>query len=178
MSKKQAGKNLFWATPLLALGALGVLTQPSTANTINVTCEIHSSMPTVIATFLGQNSSKNIPILNFLPEYFSSSEALKNCQNTASSLQSLYNLGNGNYLTADELNGQPAVCVIERRGNGCDHYSAQVLFTLNKGDNPSQVLYEMLGSDFKQSSPLNSRTLGRIYSDIRPSFWQRLWTKD
>lgn len=175
MSKKQAREKLFWAAPLLALGALGVLAQPSAANPINFSCESNSSMPMVTATFLEENSSKNITILNFPPEYFQSSEALKNCENTASSLQSLSDLGNANYLTADELNGQPAVCVVVRRGTGCDHYNAQVLFTLNEGENPSQVLYKMLASDFKQSYPLTSRTLGRIYSDIQPSFWQRLW---
>ncbi len=175
MSKKKVGNNFLWAIPLLTLGALGVVAQPSTANTIKFSCNIKSSTPMVTATFSGENSSKNLTFLNFLPEYFPSSEALKNCQNTASSLQSLYDQGNANYLTAEELNGQPAVCAVERRGTGCGHYSAQVLFTVNKGNNPSQVLYNMLGSDFKQYSPVNSRTLGRIYSDIKPSFWQRLW---
>lgn len=175
MNKKQASNNLFWATPLVALGALGVFAQPSSANTINFSCDTQNSTPMVMATFSAENSSKNLTILNFLPEYFSSSEAVKNCQHTASSLQSLYDLGNAHYLTADNLNGEPAVCAVERRGTGCDHYNAQVLFTLNQEDNPSQVLYNMLGSNLKQSSPLNSRTLGRIYSEIKPSFWQRLW---
>jgi hypothetical protein len=175
MNKKPAGNNLCWATPLLALGALGVFAQSSTANPINFSCNIQSDIPVVTATFLAENSTKDLTFLNFLPEYFSASEALENCQNTARSLQSLYEGGNANYLTADELNGQPAVCTVQRRGTGCDHYSAELLFTLHQGNNPAQVLYNMLGNDFKQSDPLNSRTLGRIYSDIKPSFWQRLW---
>lgn len=177
MNTKQVGKIFLGVTPFLALGALGILAKPSTANTINITCEVNDSVPTVMATLPEQNSSENIPVLNFVPKYFSPSEALKNCQETASRLQSLYEEGNAHYLTADQFNGQPAVCTVERRGIGCDHYSAHVLFPLNKGESSGQALYEMLGSDFKQSSPLDSRTLGRIYTDIQPSssWWNQLF---
>ena len=177
MSKKQDSKNIFWTTSLLTLGTLIVLTQPSTANSIKVTCETESSTPMVRASFLESNSSKNITVLNFLPQYFSYSEAVENCHDTASYLQSLYDTGSGNYLTTEDINGKPAICAVKRRGTGCDHYSSRVLFTFNTKDNPSQALYNMLGSDLKQISPLNSRTLGRIYADIQPSFWQLLWYK-
>ena len=175
MSKKLPSKNILWLSPLLTWGTLLMLAQPSTANNIKVTCETDSPTPIVRASFYENNSSKNITVLNFLPEYFSYSEAIQNCQDAASRLQSLYNTGSGNYLTTEDVNGKPAVCAVKRRGTGCDHYSSRVLFTLNKKDNPSQALYKMLGSDLKQFSPLNSRTLGRIYADIKPSFWQRLW---
>jgi hypothetical protein len=175
MNAKQAGRILLGVAPLMALGALGMFAKPSTANTIQITCEVNDRVPIVMATLSEQNSSENIPVLNFIPKYFSASEALKNCQDTASRLQSLYEEGNAHYLTADEFNGQPAVCTIERRGIGCDHYSAHVLFPVNQGENSSQVLYDMLGSKFKQSSPIDSRTLGRIYTDIQPSsWWERL----
>jgi hypothetical protein len=177
MSKKLASKNLFWASSMLSLVALGVFTQPSTANNIKVTCDTDSPTPMVKASFFKNNSSKNITVLNLLPEYFSPSEAVQNCQDAASRLQSLYDMGSGNYLTTEDINGTPAVCAVKRRGTGCDHYGSRVLFTLKKKDNPSQALYNMLGSDLKQFSPLNSRTLGRIYADIKPSFWQRLWYK-
>ncbi len=169
MNTKQVGKIFLGVMPGLALGALGILAKPSTANTINITCEVNDRVPTVMANLPEQNSSQNIPVLNFVPKYFSPSEALKNCQDTASRLQSLYEEGNAHYLTADQLNGRPAICTVERRGIGCDHYSAHVLFPLNKGESSAQALYEMLGSEFKQSSPLDSRTLGRIYTDIQPS---------
>jgi hypothetical protein len=175
MNKMQSYNNWFWAIPLFTFGALGLATEPSSANSINVTCEVQGSTPTVMATIGEQNESKSITILNFVPEYFSSSEALANCQNTATRLQSLYEDGTANYLTAGKLNDEPAVCTVARRGTDCTHYSAQLLFTLDQEKNSSQVLYDMLGSDFKQASPLDSRTLSRIYSDIKPSFWQRLW---
>jgi hypothetical protein len=168
---KKNSARAIWTVPMLALGAVGVLTQPSTASPVNVACDTHIATPTVIATVSGQESSENVSILNFLPQYFSSQEALKKCQNAASTLQSLYDKGNVKYLTSDKLDDRPVVCAVERRGIGCDHYSAQVLFTLNQVANPSQVLYDMLGEDFKQSSPPNSRTVSRIYSDIRPSWW-------
>jgi hypothetical protein len=170
MKKKSACPTL-WTVPLLALGGLGVLTQPSTASSANVVCDTHTATPTVIATLSRQGSSEDVPILNFLPQYFSSQEALNNCQNTANTLQSLYERDNVKYLTSDKLNDKAVVCAVERRGIGCDHYSARVLFTLNQAANPSQVLYDMLGKDFKQASPPNSRTVSRIYSDIRPSWW-------
>jgi len=170
MRNKSACATL-WTVPMLALGGVGVLTQPSTASSVNVACDIHTTTPMVIATVSGEGLSENVAILNFLPQYFSSQEALKNCKNTANTLQSLYDQGNVKYLTSDKLDDRPVVCAVERRGIGCDHYSAQVLFTLNQVTNPSQVLYDMLGKDFKQASPPNSRTVSRIYSDIKPSWW-------
>ena len=177
MSKKQASKNVFWATSVLTLGTLVVLTQPSTANNIKVTCDTENNIPIVRTSFLKNNSSKNFTVLKFLPEYFSFSEAVEKCHDTASRLQSLYNIGSGNYLTTEEINEQTAICAVKRRGTGCNHYNSRVLFTIDEKDNPSQALYKMLGGDLKQISPLKTRTLGQIYADIQPSFWQRLWYK-
>ncbi len=169
--KKKSARATLWTIPLLVLGGAGVLTQPSAASSANVACDTHTATPTVIVTVSERASSEDVPILNFLPQYFSFQEALNNCQNTAKSLQSLYEREKIKYLTSDRLNQRTVVCAVERRGIGCDHYSARVLFTLNQAANPSQVLYDMLGKDFKRSSPPNSRTVSRIYSDIRPSWW-------
>lgn len=159
-------KTPFWTAPILALSFVATFTQPSKANTANISCNTNSSTPKVIAS--SQETGKDLTILNFLPEYFSPKDAVQNCQNTAKTLQSLYNTERANYLTNDKVNSKPVICVVERRGIGCNHDSAQILFSLASTVNSSQALYKMLGSDLKQSQPPDARTVSRIYSDIKP----------
>src|SRR5690349_7333052 len=125
-------------TPILALGAIAALSAPSKASNVQVTCNTNSSTPTVILTLVQAGTAKDYTILNFLPAYFSSVDAVQNCQNTAKSLQTSYDTGSSKYLTTDKLNNQPVVCAVERRGIGCDHYSAEVLFSFKSSENPSQ----------------------------------------
>jgi hypothetical protein len=152
--------------------ATAVVAQPGTvASTMKVTCKTNTATPTVVASFSEQGSAKNLTILSFLPQYFSSQTAVQNCEKTAKTLQALYQQGHAKYLTNDKFNAQPVVCAVERRGIGCSHDSAQVLFSLDEKVNSSQALYQMLGTDFKQSQPPDSRTVGKMYSDIKPWWW-------
>jgi hypothetical protein len=173
-------KTLRWVTMLgmasvFSFPVLEAVAQPNTVtSTMSVTCKANNSVPAVIASFADQENARDLTILSFPSHYFSSQEALQNCENAAKTLQKLYQAGRANYLTNDKLNTQPVVCAVERRGIGCSHYSAQVLFTLNEKVNASQALYEMLGSDFKQTNPPDSRTVSRIYSDIKLSKKKKL----
>ncbi len=157
--------------PILTLGAIVAVSVPSRANSVQITCKTNDSTPKVILSLAKNGTPKDYMMLNFLPKYFSAVNAVQNCQNTAKSLQAVYDTGSPKYLTADRLNDQPVVCAVERRGIGCNHYSAQVLFFLKPVDNPSQALYEMLGSDFKQAQRSDTRTLSRTYTDTRPFWW-------
>ncbi|MBR8836735.1 MAG: hypothetical protein DSM106950_22630 [Stigonema ocellatum SAG 48.90 = DSM 106950] len=154
---------------------VAIFTQPSTAATMSVTCNTNGSIPKVNATFTEQEPETEVTLLSFLPEYFSPKDAVQNCQNTAKTLQTLYNTNRANYLTNDKVSSKPVVCIVERRGIGCAHDSAQVLFTLDSTANSSQALYKMLGSDFKQAQPPDARTVSRIYSDIKPKSNGRHW---
>lgn len=164
-----------WATmataPILALGAILAVSVPSRANSVEVTCKTNATTPKVILSLEKDGSVKDYIMLNFLPKYFSAVNGVENCQNAAKSLQSIYDMGGSEYLTADRLNEQSVVCAVERRGIGCNHYSAKVLFILKPVDNPSQALYEMLGSDFKQGNPSDTRTLSRTYTNTKPFWW-------
>lgn len=173
MNKRQFWTTTTWTAPMLVLGFVASLTQASTATTPNVTCNTNGSIPTVSAIVTEQGTGKDVTILSFLPEYFSPKDAVQNCQNTAKSLQTLYKTDRTSYLTNDKVNAKSVVCVVERRGIGCAHESAQVLFTLGSTVNSSQALYKMLGSDFKQAQPPDARTVSRIYSDIKPK--SRRW---
>lgn len=164
-----------WVTmgtaPILALGVILAVSVPSRANNVQITCKTTDGTPKVILSLAKNGTRENYMMLNFLPKYFSRVSAVQDCQNTAKSLQAVYDTGSSKYLTADKLNEQAVVCAVERRGIGCNHYSAQVLFVLKPVDNPSQALYEMLGSDFKQAQPSDARTLSRTYTDTRPWWW-------
>ncbi|WP_315784956.1 COP23 domain-containing protein [Fischerella sp. JS2] len=175
MNKTRSWVTMLGMASIFASPVLEAVAQPNTVtSTMNVTCKANTSVPKVVASFANQENARDLTILSFLSQYFSSPEALKNCENTAKTLQKLYTSGRANYLTNDKLNTQPVVCAVERRGIGCSHYSAQVLFTFNEKVNASQALYEMLGSDFKQPNPPDSRTVSRIYSDIKLSKKKKL----
>ena len=145
------------------------------AQEIDVVCDTNYVAPTVTATLSHSTETEKISqkteILSFLPKYFSSEEALANCQKTAESLQGYYARGEMNYLASDTINGKPVICALERRGISCDGYRSEILFTLNKPVNPSQLLYNMLGGNFKDSQIPSSRTVSRIYTDLRPTWW-------
>lgn len=142
---------------------------------VEVICDIDNAIPTVTATLSNSKGTEKISrktdILSFLPEYFSPEEASINCQKTAESLQGYYARGEMNYLASDTIDGKPVICALERRGISCDGYRSEILFSLNKPVNPSQLLYNMLGKNFKDSQIPSSRTVSRIYTDLRPTWW-------
>ncbi len=158
--------------PSIALATIISFPQSGQAsNTVKVTCDRQTSTPTVIATFSNQERSEVTPILSFLPEYFSAEEAAADCQNTASKLDAFYHQDQMNYLASDTVNQQPVVCAVERRGLSCDSYNSEILFSLAKPVSPTKLLYDMLGEDFKGSQLPSSRTVSRIYTDLRPFWW-------
>jgi Circadian oscillating protein COP23 len=158
--------------PTITLATIISFPQPGQAsNTVKVTCDRQSSTPTVIATFSNQERSQVTPILSFLPEYFSPEEAVTDCQNTASKLHTFYNQDQMNYLASDTVNKEPVVCAVERRGLSCDSYNSEILFSLAKPVSPTKLLYDMLGENFKGSQLPSSRTVSRIYTDLRPFWW-------
>lgn len=152
----------------LAIGAFPPAIQA--ASQVNVTCE-QNSIPTVIATLSERDKSQVAPILSFLPEYFSTDEAVAICQDTARKLHVFYNQGQMNYLASDTLEGKPVVCAVERRGLGCDSYGSEILFSIAKSVSPTDLLYNMLDKNFKGSEIPSSRTVSRIYTDLRPLWW-------
>ena len=162
--------------PLLTMSAL---VAPSSANSLDIACKTDTSNPTIVASVQKKGTATEATLLQFLPQYFSSEDAISNCQTTANKLQKLYQTNSVNYLASDTLNnGQSVICAVERRGSSCNSYSSEILFTLAKGTDPSSALYDMLDNTIKQSYPRpDSRTVSRIYTDITPSIWSsfRLW---
>ncbi|BAZ45588.1 hypothetical protein NIES4102_26140 [Chondrocystis sp. NIES-4102] len=158
--------------PTLALTSIVSFPQLGQASTsVKVTCDQQTSTPTVIATFSNQKQSQVTPILSFLPQYFSPEAATVNCLSTATKLNAFYNQNQMNYLASDTVKDQPVVCAVERRGLSCDSYNSEVLFALNKPVSPTKLLYDMLGENFKGSQLPSSRTVSRIYTDLRPFWW-------
>jgi hypothetical protein len=158
--------------PAMFLSTTAIFAQPSQAVTnINIACDTEGVTPRVLGVVSNEYRSQNTEILNFLPKYFSSAAALEQCQSTANTLKRLYSIDRMNYLSSDTINGKPTICVVERRGVGCESYNSQILFSLNESIDPSQVLYDMLGKGFKQSQLPATRTVGRIYTNIKPFWW-------
>ena len=169
-------KHQFWsswlAMPAIVLGGVAIFPQSSQAVTnINIACNTEGNIPKVSGVVSNEYRSQDTVILNFLPEYFSRETAAEQCEAVATTLQSLNNADALNYLSSDTIDGKPTVCVVQRRGVGCDSYNSKILFSLSQTVNPSQVLYDMLGEGFKDSQPIANRTVGRIYTNIKPFWW-------
>lgn len=159
-------------SPLIALaGSVFLSTPVSATGIVDVTCEQKTSVPTVVATLSQSSASQTVAILSFLPQYFATPLALEQCQSTAEKLHTFYNQDKMSYLASDTLEGNPVVCAVERRGLGCDSYQSEILFSLNQPVPPSELLYNMLGDSFKGSDIPLSRTVSRIYTDLRPLWW-------
>jgi hypothetical protein len=156
---------------LLVLGiGTAMFAQPSLAAPATVSCQT-DDIPAVVAVASESGRSQKVNLLSFLPQYFSPESAVQNCQTAAATLQALYNRGQVNYLASDTIDGKSTVCAVERRGMSCDSQKAQLLFTLAPNVDPSQALYDMLGSQFKGTQRPDSRTVSRIYTDIKPRRW-------
>lgn len=148
-----------------------ILATPAAANQVSVSCQIQADIPTVMATLSNQNASQVTSILSFLPEYFESEQANKLCQGTAAKLDTFYSQNKMNYLASDIVAGNPVICAVERRGLSCDSYSSDILFSVKRSVSPTELLYNMLGENFKGSHLPSSRTVSRIYTDLRPMWW-------
>lgn len=157
---------------ILALSGLTLFSEGAqAANAISVTCASQEKVPAVIAILSNQETSQVTRILSFLPQYFSEQEALALCATTAKKLHTFYNENRMNYLASDTIGEKPVVCAVERRGLGCDSYNSDILFSLQESVSPTKLLYNMLGENFKGSQLPSSRTVSRIYSDLRPFWW-------
>ncbi len=155
----------------LALLGLALFPQKSqAASEVSVTCN-QDEVPAVIATLSNHETSQVTQILSFLPQYFSKQEALSHCQTTAEKLNAFYSENRMNYLASDTIREKPVVCAVERRGLGCDSYNSVILFSLQESVSPTELLYNMLGENFKGSQLPSPRTVSRIYSDLRPFWW-------
>ena len=150
---------------------IGLFSKPAKAtNKIDISCSLQSSIPTVVITFFKHNSSQTRPILSFLPQYFSNQE-VERCQSTAKKLNAIYSKGRMKYLASDIIEQKPVVCAVERRGLRCDNYSSEILFSSNQPVDPTELLYNMLGDNFKGSNQPSSRSVDRIYTDLKPQWW-------
>ncbi|MGL5804002.1 MAG: COP23 domain-containing protein [Xenococcaceae cyanobacterium] len=158
------------STNSLVVGAVVALCQPTLASQVSIACDNSDTIPKLVAT----TNKQNVTMLQFLSKYFSPQEALQNCKNTATKLQTLARADSANYLTSGLIEQQPVVCVVAQRGTSCNSNSAKILFSLNTRTEPIQAFYQMLGNDFKGSRLDNPRTVGRIYADIKPDWW-RFW---
>ncbi len=168
------GKSLTIILVASAINSSSVMlfSQDSQASSkLDVTCNTEAKIPSVIATIFQAERTQKTTLLKFSPAYFAPKTAVQNCQTSASTLQSAYSTGKMNYLASDTIEQKPVVCLVARRGVSCDSYSSQILFTLDRSVNPNQVLYDMLGDDFKQGEMPHNRTVSRIYTDITPSWW-------
>jgi hypothetical protein len=152
-------------TTAIALASSALLSQPASASqTIAYSCDISSGTPAIVGTVTDENGrSDSIEILSFLPEYFSSTEVVQVCQQTANTLQSYYQNNNLGFLTYGLVEDRPSICMTEL-GDACN--SSNILFNINENFDLDEAFENMLSSPFKEGEQF--RGVLPAYTNIQP----------
>ncbi|MEO0947984.1 MAG: COP23 domain-containing protein [Cyanobacteria bacterium J06641_5] len=151
--------------PAIAIGCVLTGNQPAVAAAVTVACDVRAEVPVLTVTVSEGERSESLTMLSFLTEYFTAQEAAQTCQATAVEVQQLMEGERASYLASDNVDRLPTVCMVPRRGMSCNSSVARTLFSVDRVVAPSEVLYDMLGEDFKESEP-DTRTVSRIYKDV------------
>ncbi len=105
---------------------------------------------------MAQTPRGNIPVIRWVSNYFGGSGYTpeKRCQIVSQKFQEYNQNGDLKFLTTGKVNGQPVICPTSQNGGNCNG----VLFTLKPGQNPNQVLQDLMSVRDRASGPL--RQLG------------------
>jgi hypothetical protein len=101
---------------------------------------------------MARTARGNVPVIRWVSNYFSGSGYTpeKRCEIVSQKFQQFNQDGRLQYLTTGRVNGLPVICAASSYGKGCDG----VLFTLKAGQNPNQVLQDLMGVRNRASGPI------------------------
>lgn len=110
----------------------------STTKRVNFVCGKSNDAPATVA----RTPRGDIAVIRWVSGFFSGAgfTPQKRCQEVSSRFQTYHSHGTLKYLTTGWLNNQPVICTAQKQGGGC----SDVLFTLEPGDDPNQVLRQLL----------------------------------
>lgn len=161
---------------MLIVGAAAIINPSSSAQTssqssnnstkkaVKFLCSKSNNAPATIA----RTARGDIAVIRWASGFFSGAGFTpeKRCEEVSSRFQNYHNNGTLKYLTTGQMNNQPVICTAKNQGGGC----TSVLFTLEPGDDPNQVLRQLLSIRSGASSgPLSrggSSTQKPIYINL------------
>ncbi len=94
----------------------------------------------------------NVPVIRWVSNYFSGSSYTpqKRCQMVSQKFEQYNQDGTLQFLTTGRVNGLPVICSAQQYDGGCNG----VLFTLKPGQNPNQVLQDLMSVRNRASGPI------------------------
>jgi hypothetical protein len=140
------GKNIFLAG-LVTLAATALIPKASQAQSNRFFCQTAivrgKKVPVTYATTKGQG---NVPMIAWVRNDFANSiSPRKRCQAVARRFQAHYENRTLKYARTGQVDGYPVICIANYKGGACPRN--QVLVTLKRGSDASQVLSQLL--DFR-----------------------------
>ncbi|HIK38055.1 MAG: COP23 domain-containing protein [Geminocystis sp.] len=152
---------VFSLIPLVLMASNGEATAQSPRN--RYSCILHENKPTTVV----DTPRGRIALIVWQSDYFRSSgwTPQKRCYEVTRRFQKFSDEGKLRYITTGTINNQPAICVGERKPGGFECLPDGLLITLERGDNPKEVLQNL----FLAANPVGGRSLVRgssVFLDI------------
>ena len=140
---------------LLIAGSPAVAAEPLASS---ISCMKASGVP---ATVVSTKSGKQVPIIYWKSETFSSSgwTPTRRCQEVSARFQEYHQAGTLEFITTGRMNGMPVLCVSKTDGGGC----AGLLYTLKPGQNATATLQKLFDIRNKPGAAPLEETTARLY---------------
>lgn len=124
----------------------------------SISCMKASGVP---ATVVSTKSGKQVPIIYWKSETFSSSgwTPTRRCQEVSARFQEYHQAGTLEFITTGRMNGMPVLCVSKTDGGGC----AGLLYTLKPGQNATATLQKLFDIRNKPGAAPLEETTARLY---------------
>lgn len=134
-----------------------------------ITCEIRNGIPTTVS----QTRRGEVPIIKWTSSDFDASGWTpdKRCQLVSQRFETFRANGQLQFLTTARVAGQPVICAVVSQSAPCT--SADVLYTLKRGQNASDTLRRLLNVRRGASGPM-SETGPRIYVNFNQFLDERM----
>ena len=124
----------------------------------SISCMKANGVP---ATVVSTKSGKQVPIIYWKSETFSSSgwTPTRRCQEVSARFQDYHQAGTLEFITTGRMNGMPVLCVSKTDGGGC----VGLLYTLKPGQNATATLQKLFDIRNKPGAAPLEETTARLY---------------
>lgn len=135
----------------IALGSIVTIASlPSYAQRSTYSFFCGQSTDGVPTTFAKTATGKKIAVIRWVKQWSPKYPPKARCQAVSVRFQDAYQAGVLNYLTNTKVNSQDVICAARRYGDSCN----QMLLTLRRGENVSQVIENLRQMGHTASGPL------------------------
>ncbi|MFB2919478.1 COP23 domain-containing protein [Aerosakkonema funiforme] len=147
----------------IALSTTTALSQPRQTQRARFFCQNSQGVPITVARTTRGNITRDIPIFRWVTR-LRDFTPLERCETVSRRFQAFYDNGILNNIRTGQVNGYPVLCAARQKGGNCR--STDILVTLPRGSNPSELLSQMLDRGvYSGRGPINLSGSNLIFYD-------------